>query len=310
MKIITADQIRYLIDLDRNLDTLITLQRNAFIDFSAGEYITPTPMQLHFTNPFGDCHIKSSVKKGDDMFVVKIATGFYNNADAGIPTNDGVMVLFSQKSGLLCAILHDNGFLTTLRTAIAAVIATTITPWKIQSVGIVGSGALASQVYHLMRILYPLNAVQLYGRNLQKAQTIVGGAKGVCQSIEALVKQSDIIITTTASTIPILTQNHNFIGNKHIIALGADDEYKSECDFALFAKAATIIVDSKTQASKFGDVANAIRNGIITINDTVEFGTVLKNPSLCNKGLIITDLTGISPQDLAIAKFVIQQGLV
>ena len=50
--------------------------------------------------------------------MIKIASGFYDNPSMGLPSSNGMMLAFSSKTGMLEAILRDEGWLTDMRTAI------------------------------------------------------------------------------------------------------------------------------------------------------------------------------------------------
>jgi len=85
---------------------------------------------MTFANPPGDCHIKSGMCLDDDIFVVKIATGFYQNSSLGLPVVDGAILIFSRNTGRLETILCDGGYLTLVRTALAACVCAQLTPWQ------------------------------------------------------------------------------------------------------------------------------------------------------------------------------------
>ena len=123
MQIFDIHQIQKAIDLNEDLEALIKNQSQAFIDFSAKGYDVPLPMHLSFPANSGDCHIKAGFRKDSAVFVIKVASGFYHNSAAGLPSSDGAILVFSQKTGLLLSILYDGGWLTTMRTAIAGIIA-------------------------------------------------------------------------------------------------------------------------------------------------------------------------------------------
>ncbi len=69
-----------------------------FVAFSRGDVDVPPVGLLHFDDPPGDVHIKYGVVRGDDVYVVKVASGFYDNpgpwssdvgrADAGVRCGD------------------------------------------------------------------------------------------------------------------------------------------------------------------------------------------------------------------------------
>lgn len=300
--IYSAEQIKAAIDLKQNWKVLLQAQQQAFIDFSKGYIEVPQPLQMHFEKGQGDCHVKAGFKYGSATFVVKIATGFYQNTLKKPPAGDGVMLVFCQQTGLLKAILCDGGYLTTLRTAIAACIAAKITPWEIQRIGIVGTGQLAAQLLELFHLCYPQKAFSLWGRTFEKAKKLASPYPNVdsCKSIKELMDCCDLVITATANTAPIIKSSH--INKKtHLIALGADEVGKQEFDPKLFQQADVIVVDSKTQAQRFGDAFYALASGLIFYEKLQELGHLVEAGILGQSKLIISDFTGIAAQDIAIA---------
>ena len=69
-----------------------------FVGYSNGKAVIPPVGQLLFENPPGDCHIKYGNITGDSTFTIKIATGFSRNADKGLPTSNGVILVFSSET--------------------------------------------------------------------------------------------------------------------------------------------------------------------------------------------------------------------
>lgn len=45
----------------------------------------PAPIQMSFPKAHGDCHIKAGFKNEGDIFIVNIATGFYQNIRNDLP---------------------------------------------------------------------------------------------------------------------------------------------------------------------------------------------------------------------------------
>lgn len=296
MKIFSLEQIQESINVSRDLEELISSQKAAFMDYSAGLYNVPLPMQFVFSGPRSDCHIKGGYRQDSKYFVVKIASSsrFGNN---------GEILVFDVESCDLNAILQDRGFLTTLRTAIAGMIVLQLMPWTLHNIGIIGSGSLAGQLYDLAKAKYPKANVLIYARNKVKAASI---GDLVCDSAEDLVAKCDVVFTTTSSFDPIIYAivEHK---NKAIIGLGSDDEHKSEISPHLFSEADMVIVDSKLQAAKFGDVARALKEGIITQDALMELGAVLKPGASGNTNTIIADFSGIGAQDVAMAEFLLSR---
>ncbi len=299
MKIFHLNQIQKKIQLPQSIEALIRCQKSAFIDFSLGAYDVPAPMQFIFPAVGGDCHVKGGYQKGSPNLFIKIA----NSSKAG---HHGLILVFEVSTGEVKAILEDQGFLTTLRTAIAGLLVLEIIPGKPSNIGMIGSGNLARQLYTLLRMQYPQTNIMLYARNHAQATSITDS---VCDCVEDLVEQCDIIFTATSSQHPII-QNIPQGSKKAVIALGSDDGHKSELSYELFAQADRIIVDSKLQAAKFGDVARALRANTIPQDALLELGTVLKSgiPEIAKT--IIADFSGIGAQDVALAEWVLSRLLV
>lgn len=303
MKIYKKDQMTEVINLERDFRDLLAQQKQAFIDYSNGKMIVPSPIQMAFKKPAGDCHIKAGYKIDEELFVIKIATGFY---EAG--TGDGVILIVSQKTGKIEAMLYDEGWLTQIRTALAACIAAELTPFTIDQIGIIGTGKQAELSLHLLSKLYPSKQFSLWGRSFEKASSLVAKLKNPSLRVEKsrlnLISSSQLIITVTASREPLLQANEVQLGT-HIIALGADEKGKQELDPYVFEKANTILVDSRAQASQFGDLSYAVDAGLVDPANIFELGEVLqkKMPACNSNNIMVTDLTGIAAQDVFLAEW-------
>ena len=307
MIIYTASQIKDALNLIHDLPFILQAIRDELISFSKGNYITPIPLHLDLSESKGECHIKTGYNKYDDIFVIKVATGFYTNVLSGLPAGDGLMLIVCKKTGLIKFILYDAGYLTTLRTAITACLTASLTPWEINRVSVIGTGNLAQFVLALMHQQYPKAIIHLWGRNKLKVKQIQAKNPYVRpeDNLSSLINQGGIVCTTTASKTPIIYPQ-DICDKIHIIALGADQPGKQEIDTEVFSMADLVIVDNKEQAYHFGDSAIALENKKITSCDLIEIGHVLQFKINKNTHMIITDLIGTAPQDIGIAKYLLQ----
>ena len=124
----------------KNIDVAAAMEEG-FIQYSNGNTVVPPVGELIFDNPPGDVHIKYGYIKKDTYYVIKIASGFYENPKLGIASCQGLMLLFDQKTGELAAVLLDEGHLTDIRTAAAgALVAKYFAPPQIKAIGIIGTG--------------------------------------------------------------------------------------------------------------------------------------------------------------------------
>ena len=78
----------------------------------AGQASVPPVGFLHFDDPPGDVHIKYGSITDDEHWVMKIASGFYDNPSLGISPSDGVILVFSQRTGALELVLHEHELLS------------------------------------------------------------------------------------------------------------------------------------------------------------------------------------------------------
>jgi ornithine cyclodeaminase len=115
-----------------------------FVAYSQGRAVVPPIGELIMQDPPGEVHIKYGYITGDDYYVIKIASGFFQNPKLDLPSSNGLMLVFSQKTGTLEAVLLDEAHLTDIRTAVAGAIAAKyLAPSIIDRIGIVGTGVQA-----------------------------------------------------------------------------------------------------------------------------------------------------------------------
>lgn len=298
MKIYTLTQLQAMVDLEKNLDKYLSSQERAYTNYSQNKVKVLQPIQIDFIKEQGDCHIKSAFRKGASHFIIKCATGFYGNTKSGLPSGDGAYLILCQKTGRIEAMLHDQGWLTTLRTALGCLVVMKLTPWNIQRVGIVGCGKVAKMIVHLLSQLMPQMSISMWSRSSENSKALKSSYSqlNLVPSITDITQDCDVVVTTTPSTDALIESYGSY--PQHIIALGADSEYKQELGIRLLAKADHVLADSISQVIKYGDSAHAIRHGLLKKDNITELGDIITGNRQLAQGTIITDLTGIASQDL------------
>jgi len=291
-------------------EELIAAIEQGFIAYSQGKVIVPPVGELLFEEPPGDCHIKYGYVPGDPTFTIKVATGFYRNAELGISSSNGIILVFSTTTGQLITILDDEGFLTDARTAAAgAVAAKRLAPAEVSRIGIIGTGIQGKMQLDYLRYVLPARRAMVWARSPEKAQSyqVDGFDIQVAGSIGDLAAACNLIVTTTPSHRWLLGAADARPGT-HITAVGSDAAGKQELDPQLFLKAKVRAVDSRKQCVQYGDSSYAIKQGLIVAADLVELGDIAQNPGLGRQSaseITIADLTGVAVQDIQIAKLVV-----
>jgi ornithine cyclodeaminase len=300
MRVVDAGEILAALDEDAAIAAVET----GFRRYSAGEVQVSPVLHLAFAEPPGDCHVKAAAVAGDDVFVVKLATGFYRNPELNLPSSNGFMAVLSARTGELLALLHDQGHLTDQRTAMAgAIAARAILREGSRTLGIVGAGTQARLQAKLLKRRLGLDSVLIWARNGKRASALASEIRGEAVSLEDLCARADLIVTTTPSTEPLLASVMIRPGTR-IVAVGADSPGKQELDPRILARG-RVVVDSIAQCVDHGEAGWAVRGGLIDPTALIELGALLETPvAFAPEEIVVADLTGVAIQDFEIAKSV------
>ena len=306
MNVVEIDSIK---EAMASIDIIPAIEAG-FVAYSEGKAVVPPVGELLFESPPGEAHIKYGYLTGDSYYVIKIATGFYDNPQLNLPSNNGMMLLFSQKTGELESILLDEGYLTDARTAAAgAVAAKHAGPRTVLRIGIVGTGGQARAQLRYLSHVTDCRDVMVWGRQEEKLGLYKEEMEAEGYSVDVTMDTGDVaaecnlIVTTTPSTTPLLAADQIRKGT-HITAVGSDTPEKQELDSAILKKADVVVADSIAQCLERGEIARAIQGGVITAKDTVELGDVIAGKARGrteDDQITVVDLTGVAVQDIQIA---------
>ena len=307
MKIITLDQIKEILP---SLDLLPAIEEG-FAAYSAGKVVVPPVGELLLDK--GDVHIKYGYLKEDEYYVIKIASGFYDNPALGLPSGNGLMLLFKQKTGELITILLDEGHLTDIRTAVAGAIAAKyLAPKNVQRIGIVGTGTQARLQLEYLKQITSARDVLVWGRGDEQRRHYQTEMEKHGFHVETtfdaaeILRTCNLVVTTTPSTKPLLHVRDLQPGT-HITAIGSDTPSKQELDAAILGRADLVVVDSIAQCLERGETHQAIKAKEITREKLLELGDIISAKAsgrTSDTQITIADLTGVAVQDIKIAETV------
>jgi ornithine cyclodeaminase len=313
--VLKLDDIKRLIDIPQ----LIREIEAGFVLYSEGRVTVPPVGFLHFDEPPGDVHIKYGYISGDEYYVLKMASGFYNNPEMGLPISDGLLLVFSQKTGELKLILLDECWLTDMRTAAAgAVAAKHLAAKNIHHIGIVGTGVQARLQLEILQNVVDCKSCFIWGRDSTKVRRMIEELRAkasvqawgleikATRTLDDLVSQCNLIVTATSAKSPLIMADHVQKGT-HITAMGSDDHGKQELEAEVLAKADLVVADSISQCIDLGECFWAVQGRQIEEDSILELGHVIKNPAIGRTSedqISVVDLTGVAIQDIQIAKMV------
>lgn len=310
MKILSLGDIKEALPA---IDLLSAIEQ-AFIAYSNGKAVVPPVGELLFDKPPGDVHIKYGYLTDDEYYVVKIASGFYDNPKSGLPSNNGLMLLFNKLTGQGEAVLLDEGLLTDIRTAVAgAISARYLANPEISCIGIAGTGVQARLQLEYLKPVCSCREVLLWGRDAGNCRDYAEKARKLGFNIRItdnpndLLQECDLIVTTTPAREPLLTGTAR--PGTHITAVGADTHNKQELGTSLLAEADVVVADSIAQCLQRGEIHKAINDEAIKSDQLLELGNIItgSQPGRTSSDQVtIADLTGVATQDICIAKAVFE----
>ena len=310
MNIYTLDQIKSVLpELD-----LVPAIEEGFQRYSAQQAVVPPVGELLLEK--GEVHIKYGYLQGGEYYVIKVASGFYGNPQLGLPSSNGMMLLFSQQTGQPEAILLDEGHLTDIRTAVAGAIAAKhLAPDRVSRIGIVGAGIQARLQLRYLGDVTSCRDVLVWGRDESEVDVYRDEMERHGFRVETtldtaiLQETCNLIVTATPAAKPLLHVEHLQQGT-HITAVGSDTPHKQELDARILARADLVVADSIAQCLERGEIHQAIKAGLLAPERLVELGQVISgeaNGRTDDGQITIADLTGVAVQDIAIATAVAER---
>ncbi|HEY9348539.1 MAG TPA: ornithine cyclodeaminase family protein, partial [Inquilinus sp.] len=170
MTIVTEAELRRAVPLDRDA---VACVEQAFLALATKNVAMPPILRLDIPEHRGEVDVKTAYVPGLDGFAIKISPGFFDNPKLGLPSTNGLMVLFSAKTGLVDAVFLDNGYLTDVRTAAAgAVAAQHLSRPDSRVAAVFGAGVQARLQLKALTLVRPIVEARIWARDHDRAQDL------------------------------------------------------------------------------------------------------------------------------------------
>ena len=309
--ILNSNEIKHCVQFNKDLIPII---EDAFKSLSLGKTVMPPILRVDIEKYHGESDVKAAYVEGLDSFAVKVASGFFNNSKLGLPSSNGLMILLDSQTGIIKSVLLDKGYLTDVRTAIAGAIASKyLSNPESSTVAIIGAGIQARMQLEALSLVRDIKNVKVWSRDVNKANEYIQTLKNIYDfnfqafdNTNDLVKDADILITTTPSKNPLI-KFASLPKGIHITAMGSDAEEKNELDPEIIKNCDIYVPDNQAQTTILGELNHAIKKNLIT-KETLfyDLGKIILNPELgrkSNNDITVADLTGTGVQDTAIARY-------
>ncbi|RKR04378.1 ornithine cyclodeaminase [Kushneria sinocarnis] len=306
MELYNREQISAVVRLDQ--DALAAVEAG-FRALGEGSVVQPPILSMPIEESNGEVDVKTAHIRGNDSFAIKVSPGFFDNPKLGLPSLNGLMIVFSAKTGLVEAVLFDEGYLTDVRTALAGAIAAKhLARPDSRRVTVLGAGVQAELQVAALQLVRDIDTLDVWARDRDRAQGYAermrrdyGLNVNVHDDIAAACRDADIIVTTTPAKQPILDGAH-LPNGVHVTAMGSDSPDKRELDSSVMERADAFVADTRAQSEHNGELKAYA--GHAPPFEIFELGRVIasdQGPRTSPDQITVCDLTGTGVQDTAIA---------
>ncbi|WP_266099581.1 cyclodeaminase [Oceanimonas baumannii] len=281
-----------------------------FAALGRNEVAMPPVLSMNISESNGEVDVKTAHIRGKDRFAIKVSPGFFDNPKLGLPSLNGLMVLFSAKTGLVDSVLFDEGYLTNIRTALAGAIAAKhLSRPDSRSVTVIGAGRQAELQVAALTLVRPIREVHVFARNADKMAAYqkrmaqqYGLPVTVHTSAASACAAADIVVTTTPTSSPVLHWTDLRPGT-HVTAMGSDNSHKQELEPAILANADVLVVDRRAQSEVIGELHHfpgPFTRPVFELGQVVAEHLQLRTNA---QQITVCDLSGTGVQDTAIANY-------
>ena len=233
----------------------------------------------------------------------KIVDVFPDNGRLGLPSVMGVYVLQSGETGAPLAVL-DGTRLTHWRTAaVSALGADLLARPDAARLLLVGSGALAPVLARAHAAMRPLSHIEVWNHRPAGAERLAAELRAAglpaeaVADLEGAARAADIVSCATLSTVPLIRGDWLRPG-QHLDLVGAFTMGMREADDAALRRA-RVVVDTPAALTEGGDVAIAVRDGVLSRDAVTDLGALCRGEAVGRRAP--GDITLFKPVGTAIA---------
>ena len=250
---------------------------------------------------------------GRALYGLKSVCVFPGNSALGKDIHQGAVLLFSGETGELLSMM-DASAITAIRTAAVSAVATRLLANEdAGDLAIIGAGVQAKVHLDALARVRTIRKVRVAARSLESAGKFADemtGKTGLeiepANSVEAAIRNADLIVTATTSREPILKLEWVAAG-AHVNAVGSSIKTTREIDTATMAAASLFVDRRESTLNESGDYLKAAGEGAIGPEHIkAEIGEVLtgaRQGRTSADEITLFKSLGLGVEDLASAEY-------
>ncbi len=192
--------------------------------------------------------------------LVKVATVIPGNAQRGLPTVNGSVTLYDDKTGELTALV-DFHLVTKWKTAGDSLLsARRLARKDAKNFLLVGAGTVAKSMVEAYSSVFPDARFTVWSRSRSSAEAM---GLAVADDLETAVKAADVICTATMATEPLIHGDWLQPG-QHLDLIGAYKPGMREVDDTAMSRARLFVDSRTTTIHHIGELIEPLKSGAIT----------------------------------------------
>lgn len=292
-------------------DWVETMEKS-FLMEEGKDYIMPKRMHLDFRE--NTLLLMPCI--GTRYYATKLVSLFPGNAGKGLPPLNGIIVLSDGDTGETLATL-DGASVTAMRTAaVGSVGIRHLAPSGVTNLGVIGLG-----VQGINQAIFACNErnfrnIYIYDRSPERSAVFVERVKEKlpevniisCGNTEDLCLKSEVIITATTSTSPVLPDRNDLLEGKTIIGIGSYKPGMREFPDSLFTGAGKVFIDTCHGMTESGDLLYPVSSDLLSKDNFIELGRVISGEVKPGKTRVFKSV-GMALFDLAGAIMIYEKGI-
>jgi len=259
LSVLSRDDVARAVSMPAAIDAVAS----AYRELSAGR--AQSPVRLALQAPSGTALFMPGYLEDTAAMGAKIVSVFQGNAERGLPSIHGIVIILDPETGIPMAIM-DGTYLTALRTGAGSGVATrALAREDARVLAIFGAGGQARAQIDAVRAVRPIEEVRVVSKGGRSARELAATLEGVrahaVNDPAEAVLGADVICTVTTSSRPVFPAEAVGPGT-HVNGVGSFKPDMQEVPAELLVRS-RIFVDARDAAlEEAGDLIIPIRDGV------------------------------------------------
>lgn len=200
---------------------------------------------------------------------VKSVTVLPDNPAKGLPSVQGAMLVFDDRTGAVEAVI-DSALVTKWKTAGDSVLgARMLARPESRNLLIIGAGTVAETLIEAYRAIFPAIDITIWNRSIAKAEALAKRYQtSVTADLADAVRNADIISCATMTKTPVL-QGEWLQNGQHVDLIGAFTADMREADDHALQRSRIFVDSFETTLDHIGELKIPIESGAINRSDVL-----------------------------------------